>query len=173
MSVRKSRVQIIKSLIWKHHDMKNITRGEFMVLTALANFPEKNGVRFPSFETLARAARVSLRTAKYAIKAAVALGIVSRTQRSVRNGWRWVRTSNAYRFIVGKVERADPSLKRPWASVSSKCKDCTGPFIDIKNTSSNRESGHSVGDWLKILAGMDQGMSPREAGYRGPAENGS
>lgn len=69
------------------------------VLLKLATFYGPRGC-FPSLETLADAARVSVKTVQRALAWAGSQGLLSWDNRTTRAGNRRVRTSNRYRLIV-------------------------------------------------------------------------
>src|SRR5208282_4944956 len=56
-----------------------------------------HGPRTPPWPTRARCC---VRTVQAALRAAADLGLIAWSERRVRAGWRWLRTSNLYRFIV-------------------------------------------------------------------------
>jgi hypothetical protein len=83
------------------------------VLLTLRTFRSTGGVCFPSHATLADRARCSPSTVLRACQQGRHLGLIDWAERRVRRGWRWLRTSNAYRFFVppGNVQAADRPLR--------------------------------------------------------------
>jgi hypothetical protein len=86
--------------IWQEFHAGNLTRGARDVLLTLHTYRGTGGVAWPSHSTLASRARCCVRTVQRALAAAQELGLVTWTERRVRAGWRWLRTSNVYRFLV-------------------------------------------------------------------------
>lgn len=78
---------------------RELTCAQKDVLMKLATFLGKDGL-WPSHETIAKAADVSVRTVIRALERAYELGIVERIRRTILRGYRRVRTSNSYRLIV-------------------------------------------------------------------------
>jgi len=85
----------------------NLTRAYRDVLLTLATFRGAGGLICPAHATLADRARCSVSTVRRALAQAFRLGLVSWTERRIRAGWRWLRTSSAYRLVVpgGSVQR--------------------------------------------------------------------
>jgi hypothetical protein len=86
--------------IWLEYRAGNLTRAARDVLLTLHTFRSTGGVAWPSHATLAERARCCVRTVQRALAAAQGLGLVSWAERHVRAGWRWLQTSNLYRFVV-------------------------------------------------------------------------
>ena len=86
--------------IWQEFRAGNLTRAYRDVLLTLHTFRGTGGAAWPSHETLAERARCCTKTVQRALQAARDLGLVDWAERRVRAGWRWLRTSNLYRFIV-------------------------------------------------------------------------
>lgn len=87
--------------VWREFRCGNLTRAWRDVLLTLETFRGRGGLICPAHQTLAD--RASLRTGKTAERAlaqARDLGLVEWSERRVRRGWRWLRTSNAYRLMV-------------------------------------------------------------------------
>lgn len=78
----------------------NLTRSYKDVLLALPTFRGHGGEIFPSHESIARRARVSVRTVERALNHARFLGMVHWFRRDIRRGWRKLRTSNRYFLMV-------------------------------------------------------------------------
>jgi DNA-binding transcriptional MocR family regulator len=86
--------------IWLEYRAGNLTRAARDVLLTLHSFRGHGGAAWPSHATLADRARCCTRTVQRALAQAQGLGLVSWAERHVRAGWRWLRTSNLYRFVV-------------------------------------------------------------------------
>jgi hypothetical protein len=86
--------------VWQEFRAGNLTRSFRDVLLTLRTFRGAGGACWPSHATLADRARCSGKTAQRALKLGRRLGLVSWTERRVRAGWRWLRTSNAYRLMT-------------------------------------------------------------------------
>ena len=69
-------------------------------MLTLTTFRGAGGLICPAHATLAERAGCSVSTVRRALAQAFRLGLVSWTERRVRAGWRWLRTSNAYRLAV-------------------------------------------------------------------------
>lgn len=85
--------------IWREHRVGNLTRAHRDVLLTLHTYRASGGCAWPSHKTLADRAGCCVRTVQSALKAARDLGLVQWTERRVRAGWRWLRTSNLYQFL--------------------------------------------------------------------------
>jgi hypothetical protein len=86
--------------IWQEYRAGNLTRAHRDVLLTLHTFRGTGGTAWPSHATLADRARCCVRTVQRALQQAQHLGLVSWAERRVRAAWRWLRTSNLYRFAV-------------------------------------------------------------------------
>lgn len=109
--------------VWAEFHARNLTRGERDVLLTLRTYRGPGGGCWPAHATLADRARCSVRTVIRALAAARTLGLVDWTERRVRRGWRWLRTTNWYRFLTpaGRVVPAP----RP-GRIRTKCHGGTG-----------------------------------------------
>jgi DNA-binding transcriptional MocR family regulator len=85
---------------WSEFRAGNLTRAFRDVLLTLRTFRGHGGIAWPSHETLASRAGCCVRTVQRALQQAQHLGLVSWVERRVRAGWRWLRTSNAYRLLA-------------------------------------------------------------------------
>lgn len=85
---------------WLEYRAGNLTRAYRDVLLTLHTFRGHGGTAWPSHATLAERAGCCVRTVQRALQQAQQLGLVSWAERRVRAGWRWLRTSNAYRLIM-------------------------------------------------------------------------
>ena len=84
--------------VWREFHADNLTRAFRDVLLTLRTFRGAGGLMHPSHATLGDRAGCSARTAQRALQQARHLGLVMWAERRVRAGWRWLRTSNAYRL---------------------------------------------------------------------------
>ena len=98
--------------IWLEYRAGNLTRAYRDVLLTLHTFRGIGGAAWPSHETLAARARCCAKTVGRALAVAQGLGLVSWVERRVRAGWRWLRSSNLYRFVV-PAEVVHPGLRAP------------------------------------------------------------
>ncbi len=96
---------------WQEFRAGNLTRASRDVLLTLATYRGPGGVAWPSHDTLAARAGCCVRTVQRALQAARELGLVSWIERRVRAGWRWLRTSNAYRLTT-PLEAVRPGQSR-------------------------------------------------------------
>lgn len=101
-----------KNRVWQEFHAGNLTRAYRDVVLTLATFRGHGGLICPSHTTLAERAKCCVRTVQRALAQALKLGLVSWTERRVRAGWRWLRTSNSYRLTTphGPVQ---PGLRLP------------------------------------------------------------
>jgi hypothetical protein len=86
--------------VWQEFRADTLTRAYRDVLLTLATFRGVGGLICPAHATLADRAQCSVSTVRRALAQAFRLGLVSWTERRIRAGWRWLRTSNAYRLAV-------------------------------------------------------------------------
>jgi hypothetical protein len=93
--------------VWKEFRAGNLTRAYRDVLLTLATFRGAGGLICPAHATLADRTQCSASTVRRALAQAFRVGLVSWEERRIRAGWRWLRTSNAYRLAVpgGPVRR--------------------------------------------------------------------
>ena len=91
--------------IWQEYRAGNLTRAARDVLLTLHTYRGPGGVAWPSHATLAQRAKCSTRTVLRALAQGRNLGLVSWSFRRVRQGWRWLQSSNLYRFLAS-VDRA-------------------------------------------------------------------
>ena len=101
--------------VWREFHADNLTRAYRDVLLTLRTFRGIGGACWPSHETLADRAGCCVRTVQRALKQAHELDLVSWAERRVKAGWRWLRTSNWYRFVV-PVDAVRPGQRRPRAA---------------------------------------------------------
>jgi hypothetical protein len=82
-------------------------------LLTLQTFRGRGGLICPAHQTVAdRASLKASKTVERALHAARDLGLITWSERRVRRGWRWVRTSNLCRLIVPDAA-VEPGLRRP------------------------------------------------------------
>ena len=86
--------------VWQEFRAGNLSRGQRDVLLCLHTFRGTGGVAWPSHATLADRAKCCTRTVARALAQAQALGLVSWVERRFRAGWRWLQSSNLYRFMT-------------------------------------------------------------------------
>ena len=86
--------------VWREFRADNLTRAFRDVLLTLRTFRGIGGASWPSHETLADRAGCCVRTVQRALQQAQQLGLVIWSERRVKAGWRWLRTSNRYWFTV-------------------------------------------------------------------------
>jgi hypothetical protein len=89
-----------KARVWAEFRAGNLTRAYRDVLLTLRSFRGRDGACWPSHETVADRMRGSAKTVWRALQRARELGLVEWAERRIRRGWRWLRTSNAYRMIL-------------------------------------------------------------------------
>ena len=104
--------------IWQEYRAGNMTRAARDVLLTLHTFRSSGGVAWPSHATLADRAKCCVRTVARALAQAQTLGLVSWAERRFRAGWRWLQSSNLYRFLVpsGPTLEVLRQPKRPRAA---------------------------------------------------------
>ncbi len=100
--------------VWQEFRAGNLTRASRDVLLTLRTYRGHGGDCWPAHETIAARARCSASTVLRALQAARALGLITWAERRVRAGWRWLRSSNAYRFVTpaGPPEPRAPQPRR-------------------------------------------------------------
>ena len=64
-------MSVVMARVWEYSTAR---RGDLLVLQALADFAHDDGIAWPSVETLARKARLSVRQTQYAIRRLVRSG---------------------------------------------------------------------------------------------------
>lgn len=98
--------------IWLEYRAGNLTRAARDVLLTLHSFRGHGGVAWPSHATLADRARCCTRTVQRALQQGECLGLVEWAERRVRAGWRWLQSSNLYRF-VSREAPVQPGMQPP------------------------------------------------------------
>lgn len=87
--------------VWREFRVGNLTRAWRDILLTLETFRGRGGLICPAHQTLAeRACLKTGKTAERALAQARELGLVEWSERRVRAGWRWLRTSNVYRLLL-------------------------------------------------------------------------
>src|SRR5271165_1097990 len=86
--------------VWAEFRAGNLTRAARDVLLTLHTYRAAGGCAWPSHQTIADRAKCCVRTVQDALRAARGLGLIVWTERRARSGWRWLRTSNLYRFLA-------------------------------------------------------------------------
>ena len=86
--------------IWQEYRAGNLTCAARDVLLTLHTFRGTGGRCWPSHATLADRAKCCTRTVWRALQQAQHLGLLTWAERRIRAGWRWLRTSNLYKFMV-------------------------------------------------------------------------
>ncbi len=86
--------------VWREFRAENLTRAYRDVLLTLQTFRGAGGLIIPAHATLAERAKCCVRTVQRALAQGARLGLVSWSERRLRAGWRWLRTSNSYRLVV-------------------------------------------------------------------------
>lgn len=103
------------ALVWKHFHARNLTRAYRDVLLTLETFRGHGGAIWPSHDTLAGRSGCVAKTVQRALAIGRELGLVDWSERRIKRGWRWLRTSNSYR-LTQPDEPVRPSLHRPRAT---------------------------------------------------------
>lgn len=97
--------------VWREFHAGNLTRSYRDVLLTLRTFRGTGGLCVPAHATLADRARCCVRTVQRALQQAQELGLVFWVERRVRAGWRWLRSSNAYRLAIPEAS-VQPGMRR-------------------------------------------------------------
>ena len=98
--------------VWQEYRAGNLTRAFRDVLLTLHSYRGTGGVAWPSQATLAERAHTCVRTVQRALDQARVLDLLHSRERRVRAGWRWLRTSNVYRFMTPPTP-VQPGLRAP------------------------------------------------------------
>jgi hypothetical protein len=123
--------------VWQEFRAGNLSRGQRDVLLCLHSFRGTGGVAWPSHATLADRAKCCTRTVARALAQAQALSLVSWAERRVRAGWRWLRTSNRYRFAVPE----GPITAAPWLKHTTGLRVRIGESLRKKEARDDRQRG--------------------------------
>jgi len=151
-----------RARIWREFHADNLTRGYRDVLLTLRTFRGTGGLCVPAHATLADRAGCSVRTVQRALMQAQVLDLVSWTERRVRAGWRWLRTSNAYRLAVpdGPVQ---PGMRMPF-SRSAICPATTG---QSDRGGENLSKKGALQDMLVAAASLPDLLAMRRVAFEG------
>ncbi len=104
--------------VWTEFRAGNLTRAYRDVLLTLHSYRGHGGLICPAHATLAERAKCSVRTVQRALSMASRLGLVTWSERRVRNGWRWLRTSNRY-VLLTPTTPVQPGLRPAWPRKST------------------------------------------------------
>ena len=142
--------------VWQQFHAGNLTRAYRDCLLTLHTFRGTGGVAWPAHETLASRARCSVRTVQRALRQAQRLDLVSWVERRRREGWRWLRTSNLYRFLAPSVP-VQPGM-RPvfWRPAT------TGQRVRGEESLSKKEA---LQDMLRAAAQLPDLLARRRAAF--------
>jgi hypothetical protein len=99
--------------VWLEYRVGNLTRAYRDVLLTLHTYRGPGGVAWPAHETLAARACCCVRTVQRALRQAAILDLVAWHERRRRAGWRWLRTSNLYRFVAPAAP-VQPGMRPPF-----------------------------------------------------------
>jgi len=140
---------------------RELTCAQKDVLMTLATFLGREGL-WPSHQTLARAAEVSVRTVIRALEKAYEQGLVERIRRTTTRGVRRVRTSNAYRLLVRDVEQIQAKAAHIGKAVfrrvflSDKKAEKANPLLSWVDPSRAQEPIRSREELLAFVQGWAQ-----------------
>ena len=151
-----------RARIWREFHADNLTRAYRDVLLTLRTFRGTGGLCGPSHATLADRARCSVRTVQRALVQAQVLDLVSWTERRVRAGWRWLRTSNAYRLAVPD-RPVQPDMRAPFPRPGT-CPATTGQTVRGGESLSKKSA---LQDMLVAAAGLPDLLAIRRAAIEG------
>jgi hypothetical protein len=98
--------------VWTEYRAGNLTRSARDVLLTLHTFRGTGGHCWPSHATLADRAKCCTRTVQRALQHAQCLGLVDWAERRVKAGWRWLQSSNLYRFLSREAP-VQPGMQPP------------------------------------------------------------
>jgi len=159
--------------LWALTQARKITGKTHVVLAALASFEGHRGL-FPSHESIAARAGCSVRTVIRSLETAYRLGLVERTRQRIRHGNRVVNGVNRYRLILVDVEQAKLAAAHNLLRLREALARRKQRFLSkCQNGSENHSQSlpiaakHTPAEWLTILAGIEEGRTAKEAGYRG------
>jgi hypothetical protein len=109
--------------VWREFRARALTRGQRDALLCLRTFKGRHGDCWPAQATVAKRARCCARTVQRALDTGRQLGLVVWKERRKWSGWRWLRTSSEYRFLVPTGPVAPREIpKKP-------CVYTTGHFV--------------------------------------------
>jgi hypothetical protein len=100
--------------VWHEYRADNLSRTDRDILLTLRSFRGTGGLCIPSHAALADRAKTSVSTVQRTLRQADHLGLVHWAERRIKAGWRWLRTSNRYRFTLPETPvAAGMRLRRP------------------------------------------------------------
>jgi DNA-binding transcriptional MocR family regulator len=99
--------------VWQEYRAGTLTRAWRDVMLTLRTYRGYGGLICPSHETLAKRAHCAVSTVQRALQQARRLGLVNWTERRIRAGWRWLRSSNSYALSVPDTP-VNPELRPVW-----------------------------------------------------------
>lgn len=145
--------------IWHEFRIGNLTRAFRDVLLTLRTYRGAGGLICPSHATLAERAGCSAETARRALRHANSLALVSWTERRVRRGWRWLRTSNRYQLTLpdGPAEAG----KRPswWRRATNQQSDRGGEIKENQDRQPSRKA--ALAAMLREASGLPDLLAAR------------
>ncbi len=148
--------------VWHEFRAGNLTRSYRDVLLTLRTFRGTGGLCVPAHATLADRAGCSVRTVQRALVQAQVLDLVSWTERRVRAGWRWLRTSNAYRLAVPE-QPVQPGMRAPFPRLTAySATTCQ----TVRGEESLSKKG-ALQDMLTATAGLPDLLAMRRAAIEG------
>lgn len=140
--------------VWREFHARNLTPAYLQVLLTLHSYRGTGGVAWPSHATLADRARCSVSTVQRALQQAQRLDLVSWVERRRRSAWRWLRTSNLYRFLTPSAP-VQPG-NRPCFSRQS----TTG---QADRGGENQSKKESLADMMRAAAAAPDLLAQRQA----------
>jgi hypothetical protein len=140
--------------VWQEFRAGNLTRAYRDCLLTLHSYRGPGGVAWPAHETLAARAGCCARTVQRALRQAADLDLVSWHERRRRAGWRWLRTSNLYRFVV-PVAQVQAGMRPRFP-----CKCTTGQVVRAEGIVSKKEA---LQDMLHAAAQLPDLLAQRRA----------
>jgi hypothetical protein len=143
--------------IWAEFRAGNLTRAWRDVLLTLRTFRGHGGGIFPAHATLAERTSLSAKTVERALHAARDLGLVTWSERRIRRGWRWLRTSNLYLLLVPGAP-LQIGLRRP--------RRTNRPAVERGESVSKKEAWQAM---IREAAGMPDLLARRRAAFSRPA----
>lgn len=151
--------------VWREFHVGTLTRAYRDVLLTLRTFRGAGGACWPSHATLAARARCSARTASRALRQARLLGLVAWTERRVRAGWRWLRTSNAYWFAVPETPIA-PEMRPVWQRRTT-TGQAGGGGEGLKEEAARQGKAAVLARWMAAAARLPDLLAMRRAAMSG------
>jgi hypothetical protein len=148
--------------VWHEFRAGNLTRSYRDVLLTLRTFRGTGGLCVPAHATLADRAQCSVRTVQRALVQAQVLDLVSWTERRVRAGWRWLRTSNAYRLAVPE-RPVQPGMRAPFRRPAA-CPATVGQTVRGGESLSKKGA---LQEMLAATAGLPELLAMRRAAIEG------